>query len=899
MRLHVYVLLAKDLLVRDSYVKLQVGKQKSKTRILKNNTNPVWNEEFVFRVHNTDEDLLVSLFSHDDDFGLFSGSGDLVGWVRIPVWLVLAAHNQTLPPTWLTLEKPQTGKFINMDCETEGLLLSSHGMYCSKAPCLKMAQGKKLMKTIANCLERVFYKNEEASRIGNSSDSASASSDYEDCVEEYSCSCSFGEAMEIMKSSDNKQEMPENLHGVFLLDQIYEVTSYDLFAPDSQFRKDLAELQDTTDVEEESWTWKSVNMSHLARTVTYTKAATKLVKAVKATEEQTYLRADGRQFAVLVNVSTPDIVPGPEPSSGEESSRLIISWGIDFHQCTLMKGVIEGGVKQGLKESFDQFANLLAKNFKMLDSTESLKKDQVLTTLEAEHESDWELASECFWNFTVVSTIFMVFCVILHILLCEPSKAQGLELSGLDLPDSFGQLITCAILVIQLKLVCNMVSHFIQARFQRGSDHGIKAQGNGWILTVALIEGTNLASLDSTGFSDPYVVFTCNVLLVKLFWNYNAHALEFDAMEEPPSVLDVEVFDFDGPFDQSTSLGHAEINFLKCTSTELADMWISLEGKLAQSSQSKLHLRIFLDNNKGVETIKEYLTKMEKEVGKKLNLRSPHRNSTFQKLFGLPPEEFLISDFTCHLKRKMPSQDIEDIQVLPPSLSSVGSPTLVIVLRKGRGLDARHEAKAQDEEGRLGYYFQSFVSFNVASKTIMALWRRRTLTAEQKAQIAEEQQQDQEETPVILADSGSLLDVEEAKMSKVYSAEMPISHKIMERSGCLNYTTTNWECVKPGIFERRLSYRFNCHVSIFGGEVNFKYQIEQSALAHSACKCDVYVGTTWLKGTKFQQRITGNITEKFTHRLKEIFELLEREVLFAIQQDGVILENLVENVEVS
>lgn len=89
-------------------------------------------------------------------------------------------------------------------------------------------------------------------------------------------------------------------------------------------------------------------------------------------------------------------------------------------------------------------------------------------------------------------------------------------------------------------------------------------------------------------------------------------------MEEPPSVLDVEVFDFDGPFDQATSLGHAEINFLKHTSTELADMWVSLEGKLAQSAQSKVHLRIFLENNNGVETIKEYLTKMEKEVGKKV-----------------------------------------------------------------------------------------------------------------------------------------------------------------------------------------------------------------------------------------------------------------------------------------
>jgi hypothetical protein len=61
-------------------------------------------------------------------------------------------------------------------------------------------------------------------------------------------------------------------------------------------------------------------------------------------------------------------------------------------------------------------------------------------------------------------------------------------------------------------------------------------------------------------------------------------------------------------------------------------------------------------------------------------------------------------------------EDIEDIQVLPPTLSTVGSPSLVLVLRKGRGLDARHGAKSQDEEGRLKFYFQSFVSFNVASR---------------------------------------------------------------------------------------------------------------------------------------------------------------------------------------
>lgn len=95
--------------------------------------------------------------------------------------------------------------------------------------------------------------------------------------------------------------------------------------------------------------------------------------------------------------------------------------------------------------------------------------------------------------------------------------------------------------------------------------------------------------------------------------------LEFDLVDDPPSVLNVEVFDFDGPFEQDFSLGHAEINFLKHTSAELADMWIPLNGKLAQSSQSKLHLRIFLYNNNGVETIADYLAKMEKEVGKKVH----------------------------------------------------------------------------------------------------------------------------------------------------------------------------------------------------------------------------------------------------------------------------------------
>jgi hypothetical protein len=98
-----------------------------------------------------------------------------------------------------------------------------------------------------------------------------------------------------------------------------------------------------------------------------------------------------------------------------------------------------------------------------------------------------------------------------------------------------------------------------------------------------------------------------------------AEIFEFDAMSEPPSVLDVEFYDFDGPFDEATSLGHAEINFLKTNISDLADVWVPLQGKLAQTWQSKIHLRIFLNNTRGGNVVKEYLSKMEKEVGKKVN----------------------------------------------------------------------------------------------------------------------------------------------------------------------------------------------------------------------------------------------------------------------------------------
>ncbi|KAF3436933.1 hypothetical protein FNV43_RR19686 [Rhamnella rubrinervis] len=911
MRVYVYVLEGKNLHGKECYVKLQVGRQKSKTRIKKKTTDPVWNEEFVFTLRDMDEEVVLAVFLRDDDSGFFNSSADLMGRIQIPVSSVAAEDNHTMPPTWFPLQRPKAcGKYTSIDCE-----------------------GKHLVKRV----RKLFHKNEEAARLtyeaprSNPLEFSGVVSEYEDCPEENSSNCSFEEALEMMQSKDDEEEMPENLRGAFLLIK--------------HTWKDLAELQGATDVQEGPWTFNTGDKPCLTRVVTYKNAATKLVKAVKATEEQTYVKANGREFAVLVTVITPEvpygstfkvellykISPGPELPSGEETSCLTLSWAINFHQNTMLKGMIEGGAAQGLKESFNQFSDLLAQNIKVLNPADLSNKEHILSTLQIEHHSDWEMAVEYFWNVTVLTTVFMVVYVLVHILLCEPRKHEGLEFNGLDLPD-------------------------------RG-DHGVKANGDGWILTVALIEGTNLASLGTSGPSDPYVAFTCNgktrtssvqFQTCDPRWN---EVLEFDAMEEPPSVLDVEVYDFDGPFELAASLGYVEINFLKHSSTELADMWIPLEGKLAQSSQSKLHLRIFwIITKEGIQL--GVFDQDGKEVGKKLNLRSPHRNSTFQKLFGLPPEEFLISDFNCHLKRKMGLQgrlflsarivgfysnlfghktkffflweDIEDIQVLPPSLASMGSPLLVIILMKGRGLDARHGARSQDEEGRLKYYF-SFGSFSVACRIIMALWRTRTLTPEQKAQIAEEQE-DQEENFVMLDNSGPIQEVEDAKMTKLYSAEFPVTmsllmkmfdggkleYTIMEKSGCLHYATTAWQPIKPDVLERRLSYKFSRHVSFIFGEVtctqhkspiandggwmldevmalhsvpfcdhfrvHFRYQFKPN-LAHNTCKCNIFIRIIWLKITKFQQRLAHNIIDKFTRRMRDVFGLAEEEILLHADHD--------------
>ncbi|KAJ6700417.1 hypothetical protein OIU79_013453 [Salix purpurea] len=877
----------------DPYAKLQLGKQKFKTKVVKKNLNPSWGEEFSFKVEDLNEELVVCVLDEDKYF-----NDDMVGQIKFPVSQVFDADNQSLGTAWYSLQ-PKNKKskfkecgevllsicfsqsFPDSNCDasqsrknvdvTQSPSRSFNGTSNSSSARLEETASSKeekffAQKNLAGRIAKIFNKNSDvvSATISRSPEISEQSETdgsevCDDKTEDQSSSGNFEELMKEMESRDVGSEVPNNLPGGILLDQSYVISPSDLntilFSSESSLAKSLSDFLGNSDQQFGPWRYENGSES-LKRVITYVKAPTKLVGALKASEEQTYLKADGKMFAVLISVSTPDVMygstfkvellycitPGPELPSGEKTSHLVISWRMNFLQSSMFKSMIENGARSGVKDSFEQVSTFLSQNVKPVD----------LKDLGSSKEQS-----------------FMGLYVFVHIWLAAPSAIQGLEFVGLDLPDSIGEVIVCGVLALQCERVLGLLSRFMQARAQKGTDHGVKAQGDGWVLTAALIKGSHLPAVDSSGFCDPYVVFTCNgktrTSSIKFqksdpLWN---EIFEFDAMDDPPSVLDVEVYDFDGPFNEAMSLGHAEINFVKSNLSDLADVWVPLQGKLAQACQSRLHLRIFLNNTKGSNVVKEYLSKMEKEVGKKINLRSPQTNSAFQKVFGLPPEEFLINDFTCHLKRKMPLQgrlflsariigfyanlfrqktkffflweDIVDIQVDTPTLASMGSPIIVITLRQGRGMDARHGAKTIDDEGRLKFHFQSFVSFNVANRTIMALWKARSLSPEQKVQIVEEES----ETKFLQTEEGGFfLGLEDVSMSEVYASSLsaPINflselfgggeldRKVMEKAGCLSYSYTPWESVKTDVHERQLYYRFDKHISRFGGEVTSTQQ---------------------------------------------------------------------------
>lgn len=105
---------------------------------------------------------------------------------------------------------------------------------------------------------------------------------------------------------------PPPMAGGVALDQTFAVSAKALnaimFKSGSQFVADALVALKTTGYQEEPW--KKVGSDPIRRTVTYMKAATKLVKSVKATEVQTYTRADDQGFIVHVSCDTPDVPYG-------------------------------------------------------------------------------------------------------------------------------------------------------------------------------------------------------------------------------------------------------------------------------------------------------------------------------------------------------------------------------------------------------------------------------------------------------------------------------------------------------------------------------------------------------------------------------------------------------------
>lgn len=94
----------------DPYVKLQLGKQKHKTKVVKKSLNPCWGEEFTFKVEDLHEELLISVLDEDKYF-----NDDFVGQLRLPVGQVFDAVNKSLGTAWYPLQ-PKNKKSKNRDC---------------------------------------------------------------------------------------------------------------------------------------------------------------------------------------------------------------------------------------------------------------------------------------------------------------------------------------------------------------------------------------------------------------------------------------------------------------------------------------------------------------------------------------------------------------------------------------------------------------------------------------------------------------------------------------------------------------------------------------------------------------------------------------------------------------
>ena len=98
----------------DPYVRLQLGKHKFRTKVVKKCLNPYWGDEFRFRVDDLSDELVISVLDEDKYF-----NDDFVGMLKFPVSRVFDAPDKSLGTAWYSLQ-PKSKKSKNKDC---GILL--------------------------------------------------------------------------------------------------------------------------------------------------------------------------------------------------------------------------------------------------------------------------------------------------------------------------------------------------------------------------------------------------------------------------------------------------------------------------------------------------------------------------------------------------------------------------------------------------------------------------------------------------------------------------------------------------------------------------------------------------------------------------------------------------------
>ncbi|KAL9276339.1 hypothetical protein ACSQ67_026117 [Phaseolus vulgaris] len=235
------------------------------------------------------------------------------------------------------------------------------------------------------------------------------------------------------------------------------------------------------------------------------------------------------------------------------------------------------------------------------------------------------------------TTIFMGLYVVVHIWLAAPNTIKGLEFGGLDFPDSIGEFLLCVIFVLQgehmfgkiLNLLSSddLLSHSKTKESPSTSSLGMIETGRQGVITCSRIlnrleacEQILLISQYSPRFSWGYMflfgfgwlhsstiqglefgglnlpnsigefVFFVVFVLQEIF--------EFDAMDDPPSVMDVVVCKFDGPFIDFKSMNSIENTDLRLNQPRYATLPNIMKAKskpIQKFTPEELNVEIISD----------------------------------------------------------------------------------------------------------------------------------------------------------------------------------------------------------------------------------------------------------------------------------------------------------------